>query len=71
MTYNKVVFDGKTLIDLTQDTVTPEKIIKGYTAHAADGSTITGEYKPPQFTVDVPNQTLIIAYEESEIVAPN
>ena len=40
---NKVEFGGKTLIDLTDDTVTPGTLIKGATAHAADGSRITGE----------------------------
>ena len=40
---NKVVLaDGTVLIDLTGDTVTAAKLLYGYTAHAADGSTITG-----------------------------
>lgn len=71
MGYNKVVFGGKTLIDLSQDTVTPKKMVKGYTAHAADGSIITGDYNLPSFTVDTSNQTLIIVYEGSEIVVPD
>lgn len=32
----------ETLMDLTGDTVTPSKMAKGTTAHAADGSLITG-----------------------------
>lgn len=39
---NKVVYNGTTLIDLTADTVTAATLMQGYTAHAADGSTIVG-----------------------------
>ena len=40
---NKIEFpNGSVLIDLTADTVAPEKMYKGITAHAADGTTITG-----------------------------
>ena len=39
---NKVIYGGNTLIDLTSDTVTADKILSGYTAHAASGATITG-----------------------------
>lgn len=42
MTANKVVFGNKVLIDLTGDTVTEEALLKGYTAHKADGTIITG-----------------------------
>lgn len=43
MAVNKVEYGGRTLIDLTSDTVTPQTLVKGATAHAADGSIITGE----------------------------
>lgn len=39
---NKIIYGTQTLIDLTADTVTPEKILKDYTAHDASGATITG-----------------------------
>ena len=39
---NKVVFGDETLIDLTQDTVSPGVILSGYTAHNATGAPITG-----------------------------
>lgn len=42
MAISKVVYGGNTLIDLTADTVTAEHLIKGYTAHGADGELITG-----------------------------
>ena len=42
MAVSKVVYGGNTLIDLTMDTIKPEHLIKGYTAHGADGEQITG-----------------------------
>lgn len=42
-TYNsKVIFNGEVLMDLTGDTVTADKLLKGITAHGKDGSPITG-----------------------------
>lgn len=69
--YNKVVYGGKVLIDLTQDTVIPKKLIKGYTAHSADGNIINGDYEPPSFTVDESTKTLIINYEGDDIESLN
>jgi lysophospholipase L1-like esterase len=46
MAVNKVVYNtengAETLIDLTRDTVTPETLAKGVTAHDASGNVITG-----------------------------
>lgn len=39
---NKVVYAGETLIDLTEDTVTPATLKSGVTAHDASGAKITG-----------------------------
>lgn len=39
---NKVVFGENVLIDLSGDDITAEKLLSGSTAHAADGSQITG-----------------------------
>lgn len=39
---NKVIYGGNTLIDLTADTVTADKILSGYTAHGASGAPLTG-----------------------------
>lgn len=39
---SKVIFGGETLIDLTADTVKADKLLKGYTAHGADGEAING-----------------------------
>lgn len=42
MAYSKVIYGGKTLIDLTSDTVTADKLLTGITAHGADGELVTG-----------------------------
>ena len=39
---NKVIYGGNTLIDLTADTITADKLLSSYTAHAASGAPITG-----------------------------
>ena len=39
---NKVVYGNRTLIDLTSDTVTKDKILSGFTAHDKSGTIITG-----------------------------
>lgn len=46
--YNKVVWDNQTLIDLTSDTVTAGSLLRGVTAHGANGQPLTG-------TLDVGN----------------
>lgn len=40
---SKIIYDGNVLIDLTGDTVKKDKLLKGYTAHGADGEPMTGE----------------------------
>ena len=42
MAINKVVFGSKTLIHLTGDTVTADKLLSGITAHDKAGEVITG-----------------------------
>ena len=39
---NKVVVNGETILDLTQDSVTPSSLLKGTTAHDKSGAPITG-----------------------------
>lgn len=44
MANSKIVLkDGRVLMDLTADTIKKEKLLKGYTAHGADGEPIVGE----------------------------
>lgn len=39
---NQVIINGETILDLRSDTVTPETLQKGYTAHDKSGTKITG-----------------------------
>ena len=45
MAVNKVIYNNETLIDLTTDTVTADKLLKGYTAHDKKGNKITGTHE--------------------------
>lgn len=45
MGVNVVVYSGRTLIDLSNDTVTPETLPEGVTAHNAAGEAIVGTMK--------------------------
>ena len=55
MAVSKVIYGSSTLIDLTSDTVTAAKLFSGTTAHAADGTAITGTA-----AVSVSGETLIM-----------
>ena len=55
---SKVVYGGKTLIDLTADTVTADKVLSGYTTHGKDGATITGNCT---FDADTGDATAAVA----------
>lgn len=59
---SKVVYGGKTLIDLTADTIKENKLLKGYTAHGADGEQIIG-------TCDFDANTQDATATEAEILA--
>lgn len=58
MSINKVVYGGKTLIDLTGDTVTADKLLSGITAHGKDGNLVTGACT---FDVDSNDATVAVA----------
>ncbi|MBS6475047.1 MAG: hypothetical protein KH354_03585 [Clostridiales bacterium] len=58
MAINKVIYGGNTLIDLTGDTVTADKLLAGYTAHGKDGEAITGTCT---FDVDSGDATAAVA----------
>lgn len=47
MAVNKVSINGATVLDLTADTVTPETLSMGVTAHNAAGELITGTHIEP------------------------
>lgn len=49
MAINKVKYGGNTLIDLTSDSVTPESLLSGVTAHDKSGNPITGTFDPDKY----------------------
>lgn len=54
---NKVVYNGITLIDLTEDTVTEETLLAGATAHNAAGESISGLAVVPTKTSELENDS--------------
>lgn len=58
MAVSKVVYGSETLIDLTADTVEASKLLKGVTAHGADGEKVTGAC---EFDVDSSDATATAA----------
>lgn len=57
-TINKVIYAGRTLIDLTADSVTADKLLKDYTAHDKSGGKITGSCT---YDVDSTDATAAVA----------
>lgn len=58
MAVSKVIYGGNTLIDLTGDTVTADKVLKGFTGHGKDGVQFTGSC---EFDVDSSDATVTVA----------
>ena len=58
MGYNKIVYGGKVLIDLTGDSITPDKLLKDITAHDKSGETIVGTCT---FDSDTSDATIAVA----------
>lgn len=58
MAISKVIYGGQTLIDLTADTLTKDKALKGYTFHGANGEPQTGTC---EYDVDSSGATAAVA----------
>lgn len=58
MGVSKVIYGGQTLIDLTGDTITADKLLSGFTAHGANGEKINGACA---FDVDSSKATAAVA----------
>lgn len=56
--YNKVICGNKTLMDLTSDTVSEDKVLDGFTFHDKTGALKTGSCK---FDVDSTDATVAVA----------
>lgn len=61
MAVNKVEINGEVKLDLTQDTVTPETLLSGVTAHNAAGEEITGS---GDFATKVEAQGYVTAHNQ-------
>ena len=53
MAKNKIIYGNETLIDLTDDTVTPENLLSGATAHDRSGEPIQGIFEPTDEKVKI------------------
>ena len=86
MNVNKVIYGGDVLIDLTGDSVSADKVLKGITAHDKSGAKITGtctfdsdtsedtaagEYTVPQGYHDGSGKVSIDATEQAKLIATN
>lgn len=60
---SKINFGDETLIDLTEDTVTPEAMLAGVTAHNAAGEKITGTLDPGGTPSEPPMEADINFYD--------
>ena len=69
MAVNKVVYGTTVLVDLTGDTVTADKLLKGATAHDASGEPITGTMKAGIDTSDATATASDIAKDKTAYVA--
>lgn len=52
MAVNKVEINGDTVVDLTEDTVSPDTLLEGETAHDKSGAIITGRLMMPVASVN-------------------
>ena len=57
MAISKIILNGVTQMDVTQDTVASNNLLSGYTATGADGTTVTGQYNPASPTLQTKSKT--------------
>lgn len=55
MAFSKVIFNGDTLMDVTQDTVAANNLLSGYQATGANGQKVAGATTVPTNTSDLTN----------------
>lgn len=67
---NQVIVNGKTILDLRSDTVTPETLQKGYTAHDKSGTKITGTLEASSVPVQ-PSKSVTITSNGAITVTPD
>lgn len=57
MAVSKVILNGQTLIDVTEDTVASNNLLQGNQATGADGQKVSGAYVAPTFSVQAKTVT--------------
>ena len=67
---NQVIVNGETILDLRSDTVTPETLQKGYTAHDKSGTKITGTLEASSVSVQ-PTKSVTITSNGTVSVTPD
>ena len=67
---NQVIVNGETILDLRSDTVTPETLQKGYTAHDKSGKKITGTLEASSVSVQ-PSKSVTITSNGIVSVPPD
>ena len=70
MAINKVVYGNNTLVDLTEDTVTENKVLEGETFHDASGQKRTGSLVIPVQDVEVNGESVVDENGIAEVVVP-
>ena len=67
---NQVIVNGETILDLRSDTVTPETLQKGYTAHDKSGTKITGTLEASSVSVQ-PTKSVTITSNGTATITPD
>ena len=70
MAISKIILNGVTQMDLTQDTVAANNLLQSYTAHGADGEAITGTATAGS-TINNQNKTVTPSETQQSISADN
>ena len=61
-----------TSVDISSDTVDAAHLLSGYTAHAADGTAITGQYTPPSLTLQSKSETYTpTSAQQTDTITPD
>ena len=71
MAVNKVVYGRTVLVDLTEDTVTPQTLLLGNRAHGADGQVVNGTLTGSETGILVKIPSLSAIYASSTSVTVN
>ena len=67
---NQVIVNGETILDLRSDTVTPETLQKGYTAHDKSGTKITGTLEASSVSVQ-PSKAVTYTANGTATITPD